>query len=78
MKKLSPRNAKTLGQFCSLKRDNFGTRESWILSEENTVTLCNQKKGESNTAQITIKKSHFNKLIDWYNTEQITKKSPRK
>lgn len=68
--KLSPKDCKTNKQVCSQKSDNFDVRGFWIIADEKTVTICQQKRGEPAKDSVTIPKKKFDKLIDWYTTKQ--------
>lgn len=70
-KELSPRDAKSLDEICSLQTDNCSTKDAWIIiTDGDHVTIQMQRNGESSTGAINIKKSNFNRLIDWYNRPQ--------
>lgn len=69
-KKLSPREAKTLREVCRLTRETISTRHGWILAEGVTVTIARQKNGEKSEGMVTLPKSEFDRLIDWYQKEQ--------
>lgn len=58
---LTPKTANTFNKLCKLKRDNLHTSKSWILVEENSVSIRNQKSGEESTGNITLTK----KEMDW-------------
>ena len=68
--KLSPREAKTNTQLCSLKMDNLSYKHFWFLVQEKTVTLAKQTTGEQLEHIVEIPKSLFNKMVDWYNAKQ--------
>lgn len=76
-KKLSPRQATTYKQICSLRRDNLSSPNGWIIIDGSAVTLCNQRTGEKSTGQVTFSRKEFHKLIDWYNKPQALARSPR-
>ena len=67
---LSPRGAKTFNQLCSLRRDNWSWGDWWIMSDGGTVSITQQKVGESPSQEISVPMSAFNRLIDWYNRPQ--------
>ena len=68
--KLSPRKAKS-NQFEKLNSDNKSTRDYWILINEDSVTIAKQTIGKHCEKEISIDRDQFNRLIDWYNREQI-------
>lgn len=72
--KLSPRRANTHNKICCLRTDHKSTEDHWILVEENTVSIANQKSCEKSEGMLTIDKKQFNSIIDWYNRQQ---KCPR-
>ncbi len=67
---LTPRRAYTFDQICSLHTDNHETPRTWLMLDVGVVTLCNQRNGEEPTAEITIKRRDFERLVDWYNRAQ--------
>lgn len=71
-KKLSPKEAKTIKEVCSLETDNYSTKDFWIMVDpcNKDVTIMNQRVGESATQKISIHKKDFNKLIEWYLKDQ--------
>ena len=69
-KKLSPREAKTFKQICSLKRDNIDSKTSWILIDVGVVYIHNQENGEISTGKVVLTRQEFNKFVDWYNGQQ--------
>lgn len=72
MKKLSPRNAKTLNEICSLRTDHHDLKHSWILTDGVNVTITKQDVGCLSTESVTLPRREFNLLIDWYVKEQQT------
>lgn len=70
-KTISPRNCKTIEDVCNKRRDNFSTEKFWILADESSVTITEQKKGGEPNQSITIPKKDFDKLADWYYREQV-------
>lgn len=64
-KVLSPKNANTFEKVCSLKRDNLSAGNSWILVEENSVSI-GVRFGNS----IRIPKKAFEKLVRFYTDPQ--------
>lgn len=65
-KMLSPMQARTDEQVCSLNRDNTTTGDFWILSDGITVTITHQVLGESPKASVSVPCAEFNKLVRWY------------
>lgn len=68
MKKLTPQQAKTFKQICSLKTDNCGTPRSWISVDVGVVCIYNQRNGESSTGNVTLSRADFERFIRWYMT----------
>ena len=73
MGKLSPMKAKSLQDFCKLNRQNFDSGDFWILSNQYTIFVHEQKSGKPSKQNISIPKSRFDKLIKWYLREQKIK-----
>lgn len=63
---LSAADARTHEQVCRLQRDNWATRDYWLLADGGTVTLCQQRNGEASTAKITVPRAQFNRLVQAY------------
>jgi len=66
----SPREVRTFKKLSKLKTDNKFTKDYWIRVDYETVTIVEQRNGESAKNCIVFKKSQFNRLIDWYNRKQ--------
>ena len=75
-KTLSPRQARTWDQLCSLRRDNSSWGDWWILTDGLNVAIYQQKPGETSTQEISIPIGTFNRLIDWYQRPQKTVGQP--
>lgn len=69
-KPLSPMNARTLNELCSLQRDNWAYGDFWIMVDGNEVVLAAQKHGESATGSVSIPRRHFKELVQWYMRDQ--------
>lgn len=69
-KKISPRQARTEKQVCSLRRDNKTADDFWMLIDGRDVTIVHQQQGTSPRASITIPRATFNRLVRWYTTPQ--------
>jgi len=71
---MTPREANTFKKLYSLWRDNFPTPgKRWTaLVSENDISLLPPYPIEGYVA-ISIPKTEFNKIIDWYNKDQKTK-----
>ena len=69
MKRISPRKANTTHKVCSLNRDNKSFGKADILIAEKTVSIWPETK--TSHGWIVISKKDFNRMIDWYNKEQI-------
>jgi hypothetical protein len=74
---LSPRNAKTFKQLCSLRTDNTQSKTSWILLDVGTVHIHNQKNGENSTGEVTLTRREFNQFVDWYNGQQKVRRKTK-
>ncbi len=66
--KLTPKTANTFNKICKLDRDNLDSRNSWISINEKTVTIFNQRMGESPTGEVTLTKKEFERFIKFYET----------
>lgn len=74
---MTPREAKTFDDICSLPRDNVSTDEHWIIiNGENDVCISTQRNGEPRTESVHLPRETFEAFIDWYNTGKW--KKPRK
>lgn len=67
---MSPMEANTLNKVLKLKRDNISKGDYWILTDGTNVCICNQRSGEQATQSISIPSKYFNRLIEWYITQQ--------
>ena len=67
---MTPRQAVTFKDICKLQSDNRDTAEGWIIIDGCQVTLCNRKRGELSTGQVTFSRRAFHALIDWYLRDQ--------
>lgn len=67
---MKPRDANSESELMKLKTDNFATRDYWILHNGESITIANQKNGESCKAIIRITRKQFNRIVDWYNKNQ--------
>lgn len=47
-------------------RDNWNTREAWLLCDGYEVTLCKQRSGEPAEAKVTLDRRTFNSLVRRY------------
>lgn len=68
----SPRHALTFDEIRKLESDNFDSGDYWIMVDEEAVTLCGQKRHFDAITMMTIPRSDFMKLIDWFNRDQST------
>ena len=69
---MTPKQAKTFNQVCSLPRDNFSTRDFWLLLDGGShVVLCEQRNGQPPKGNLRISKGQFDRLIHWYTTGRI-------
>ena len=67
---MTPRQAKTFNQICTLQADKTETQNSWLMLEEDVVYLTNQKSGEPPTGEVEISRKDFEKFIAWYDRDQ--------
>jgi hypothetical protein len=67
-KKLTPKTANTFNKVCKLKKDSVSTRKSWMSVGGATISIYNQKKGESSTGNVTLTKKEFERFIKFYDT----------
>ncbi len=70
--KLSPREAKTFDEVCLLQCDNKAFGKADILIHEDRVSIWPESK--TSEGWIVLSKRDFNRMIDWYNKEQLTRK----
>jgi len=74
MKRLSPRKTIRYNDILKLQTENHCVKAGWILLDNNTVIVANQRAGESSTATVKFTRREFNALIDWYNREQTLRR----
>jgi len=67
-KTISPRQANTFKNVCLLQSDNKSAGKSDLMVHDDRVSIY--PDGQITTGWITISKSEFNRLIDWYNKPQ--------
>lgn len=67
---MTPRTARTMRELVSLERDNYETKDGWIIVDGFSVTVAAQESGKSPTGIVKLNRRTFNALIDWYNREQ--------
>lgn len=65
---MRPYDAK--GENSNLPNDNHEVGDFWILTDGFHVTIREQMTGESPTQGVSIPRTEFNRLIDWYMREQ--------
>ena len=71
---LKPRDAKTLKQVCSLRRDNASRGGFWVLVDETSVTVCKQKSGEPGGPMVTMPRYVWEHFAHFYeNPQRISK-----
>lgn len=71
LRPMSPHEARTLNQLCSLQRDNLNVRSGWVLlNSTGTVVLRNQKAGEQPTGGVEFTRAEFERIAKWYLTPQ--------
>lgn len=69
-KRLSPKQARTLGQVCSLNRDNTYAGDYWLMTSGDDVTICHQAVGQNPVGSVTIPRELFIRFINWYQRPQ--------
>lgn len=65
---MTPREATTDEQRYKLGRDNVSTDGSWLLLKGDSITIANQRPGETLTGVVELTREEFETFIDWYNT----------
>ncbi len=70
LKPLSPSEARSIDELCSMRSDNFGTGTHWILTDSLKVTIAAQVPGNNATQMMSVDRQTFNKLIHWYVRKQ--------
>jgi hypothetical protein len=76
LKPMSPHQARTLKDICTLKRDNISGRKSWILLDGTNVVICQQEPGEEAKGTVHLTRSDFVKLTAWYFRPQTRRSRP--
>ena len=67
LKPLSPHEARTMDQQCSLQSDNLSVKAGWILlNSTGTVILKNQRDGEQPTGSVEFTRRDFARFANWY------------
>jgi hypothetical protein len=56
-------------QLIRLPRDNWTAGDYWLMTDTATVTITAQKFGESPSAQVTMSRAEFNRLLRGYQRE---------
>lgn len=64
--KLSPKEARTYEQLCSLRATLWNCKWGWILTADGEITIQHQPRGEPRIQEITIPKRVFDKMVEWY------------
>ena len=73
MKKLAPKDARTTKRIRSLRSDNYSTRDGWILLDGGThISIAQQRQGEGPKGHVSIPRTQFNRMVEWYLKEQAT------
>lgn len=73
-----PIEAKTFNQICQLPRDNDGTGNFWWIIDESTISIHEQKPGESSVQAITLPRKVFEQAARWYLTGSKQRPESRK
>lgn len=70
--KLRPMDCENLTDVLSLNKSaSFSGDYSLLVQHDGAVVITKQKMGEHPEAAITIPRSHFLRLVEFYQTEQI-------
>jgi hypothetical protein len=73
-----PIEARTLEQICKLRYDNIEGLTSWLLVGEDEVWIHNQRFGKKSTGEVTIPRNEFDRMVHWYTTGELKRKSAAK
>jgi len=65
-KSLASKDARTTDKMLRLQRDNVRTVNSWLLVEEDEVTIANQRDGEASSGRVTLSRREFERFIAFY------------
>ena len=76
--KLTPIEARTFKQICSLPRDNLDTSGHWIQLDVGEVTIAKQKGGEAAKVMLTVPRAQFDRMVRWYMTGSLRRPKKRK
>jgi len=68
--KFKPSTA-TNAQICRISRDNFTIGDCTIMTDGFNTLIRLQKMGEMPTQEIDLPRPIFNRLIAWYQKEQV-------
>lgn len=63
-----PALAKSLGELCSLKRDNVQRGDYWIITDGYQVSVAQQKLGEVASGMVSVPTDVFLRFVRWYLT----------
>lgn len=66
LKAMSPHEARTNDEICSLQSDNYSTAEGWLMIDGNRVTICQQRDGERAASMASFSRGAFKRMLDWY------------
>jgi len=64
----TPKTANTEKKICSMERDNYATKDFWLLTHEKHIVIAKQRAGEQAEFMVEIPKKDFNRLIKFYET----------
>lgn len=68
---LRPADCKTIGDILSINCSHkIVGRYSLLIQHDGAAIFMEQTPGQPATASITIPRSHFKQLLEWYQTEQ--------
>lgn len=67
---ISPMDAKNTDVVCKMESDNFNTKNFWIMSDAEFITIARQSNGEPLINKIDIPKKDFDRMVKWYTNNQ--------
>jgi hypothetical protein len=76
-KTMSPKQARTDEQVCSLNRDNQTFGDYWIIGGGDNVYIACQPEGCPAESNISIPRDVFIRMVNWYQRPQKLRRSKR-
>jgi hypothetical protein len=65
---LTPCESRTTNQLCSLGRDNVSWGDYWLIIDEVSVAMAQQKAGEMPVGSVQMPRHVFERFARWYLT----------